>query len=102
MARVILDDGEALAVCDFGDGISKIPVKDARFAHGDGSGEAVEGDADETAARLVDGAHAESLVHVAVEALVENGDIEIDDVAVLERPRVGYAVADDFINGYAD
>jgi hypothetical protein len=48
--------------------------------------EAVVRDAHEAAARVVDGADAEGFVHVRVEAAVEDGHVEVDDVAVGDGP----------------
>ena len=51
---------------------------------------------------LVDLAHQEGGGAVAVHAVEEDGDVEVDDVAVLERPAVGDAVADHLVGRGAD
>lgn len=43
-----------------------------------------------------------SLVQVAVEAVVVEGYVYVDNVAIFENGLVGYAVADHFVNGGAD
>lgn len=42
------------------------------------------------------------LVQVAVEALVVQSNIDIDDIAILQGALVGDTVADDLVNGSAD
>jgi hypothetical protein len=42
---------------------------------------------------------ADRFVEVSMKALVEHADINVDDVAVLQRTRIGNAVADAFVHG---
>jgi hypothetical protein len=42
------------------------------------------------------------LVQITVEAAVVEGDVNVEDVAVLQRALVRDAVADDFVDGCAD
>eukprot|EP01139_Manchomonas_bermudensis_P023676 Amastigsp_a841384_207.p2 type:complete len:199 gc:universal Amastigsp_a841384_207:413-1009(+) len=54
------------------------------------------------APRLVDVADKERLVEIRVHAVLKDRDVDVDDVAVLERVRVRDAVADDFVDRGAD
>src|SRR6478609_633808 len=56
---------------------------------------------DEQAGLLVDVADEVGRVGVAVDAVDVGRDVDVDDVAVLERPRVGDAVADDLVDARA-
>jgi hypothetical protein len=47
-------------------------------------------------------ADAEAAAGVAVPAVLDGGDVEVDDVALLQRPVVGHAVADLVIHRGAD
>ena len=57
------------------------------------------GSADKVLGLFINVAHRESSVGVAVHAFKENGDVNVEDVAVLEGPAVGDTVADNFISG---
>jgi hypothetical protein len=56
---------------------------------------------DEQPRLLVDVADEERLVRVAVDSADVGGDVDVDDVAVRERPVVGDAVADDVVDAAA-
>jgi hypothetical protein len=51
---------------------------------------------------LVEFATAEGCAVVAVDAVLERGHVDLDQVAVLERPGVGDAVTDDLVDRGAD
>ena len=53
-------------------------------------------------ATLVDVADEERDRRVAVHAVEVDGDVDVDDVAVDQRPAVGDAVADDLVDRGAD
>ena len=74
----------------------------ARSHHRDGPIEALAGDLDEPAALVVDVADEEGGVGVAVDAVEEDRDVEVADVAVDQRPVVGDAVADHLVHRGAE
>ena len=80
------------------DGPADVGERAAGAHRGDAELEALAGDLDEAAALLVDLADEERGVGVAVDAVEEDRDVEVDDVAVDERPVVGDAVADDLVD----
>ena len=63
--------------------------------------ERLAGALDEQAGLLVDVAGEERRVGVAVDAVEVRRDVDVDDVAVLEHPRVGDAVADHLVDAGA-
>lgn len=65
----------------------------------DGLLEALSGGVDELAALLVHVAHEVGLVEVRVVAVKVDADVDVDNIAVLEGPEVGNAVADDLVHG---
>ena len=69
----------------------------ARLCRFDAPLQALPGDVDKPPGQLVDLADEEGGVGVAVDTLLEKGDVEIDDVAVCQGPIVGNAVADHFV-----
>jgi hypothetical protein len=60
--------------------------------------EALASDGDEVGGRPVDLPDREGGVRVAVDAVEEDRDVEVDDVAVDECPVIGDAVADDLVD----
>mmetsp|Transcript_23081 Transcript_23081/g.74276 ORF Transcript_23081/g.74276 Transcript_23081/m.74276 type:complete len:293 (-) Transcript_23081:166-1044(-) len=99
---VVLDDG------------ADVLVGAARFAEGDGLLPGVVRDLDEPLAGVVDVVRgrveglafgAADVVHlraVAVEAVEEDGDVDVDDVALAQRRVVRHAMADHFVHRRAD
>merc|ERR1719235_2739289 len=51
---------------------------------------------------LITFADEEALVQIRVKPFVVNGDVEVDNVALFDRPHVRNAVADHLVRGYAD
>jgi hypothetical protein len=97
-----------LAVVAFGDFLNRVAVvaeQSARFHHCDCGVETLPGgfdDADVVRVLGRGGADVVGFVEVAVEAAVVEGDVYVEDVAVLERAVVGDAVADYFVDAGAD
>ena len=93
------------AVIAFGvalDGVTYIPQRDARFDHLDANLHAVIGNLAKTCA--LDGGFAD-LKHaagVAVVLVFNHGDVDVDDIAVLENLAGWYAVADLMVYRGAD
>jgi hypothetical protein len=84
--------------------IAKLLDRDAGFDVGDGLLETLSGrfdQADVVGVRFGFVADVVGFVEVAVVAVVEEGDVEVDDVAVFEGAVVGDTVADDFVDGAA-
>merc|ERR1719235_840789 len=51
---------------------------------------------------LITFADEEALVQIRVKPFVVNGDVEVDNVALFDRPHVRDTVADHLVRGYAD
>ena len=105
MSAVRFDDAAALALGVFFNHAAGVAEGHAWFDELDGFVEAFAGgfdDADGGRIRAGKGAHVVCFVEVAVEAVVVEGDVEVNDVAFEEDALVWDAVADDFVNGGAD
>ena len=91
------DDAVAVRLGVVLDGPADVADRPAR-AHGlDAVPHALLGDAHELAADRVDVADEERGVGVAVHAVDVRGDVDVEDVAVLQHAGVGDAVADDLV-----
>lgn len=104
VANVRLDDVALLRLGVLVDGGAKVAEEDTRFDHRDGVVQAGARRFDDThRVGVVTGLLADvvCLVEVAVVAVVVEGDIDVQDVAVDEDALVGDAVADDFVDGSA-
>lgn len=102
VAGVVLDDGTALRFCKRLDDATDLAVRDAWSANIDRCIQTFSSDTDELhrlgifLRLLADG---EGCVEVAVVALVKEGDIDVENVAVFQRSLIGDAVADDLVDG---
>jgi hypothetical protein len=102
---VRLDDTEILRLRVFLDDVPELLDRHAGFDVRNGSVEALAGGFDEADVGGVGAgfvADVVGFVEVAVVAFVEEGNVEVEDVAVLEDAGVGDAVADDFVDGGAE
>lgn len=104
MAAIGRDDG---AVVGFGvlfDGVADVAEGEARLDRFDGEAGAFARGFDEVDVCGVEGGGADvvGFVEVAVVAVVVEGDVEVDDVAVEEDAGVRDTVADDFVDGGAE
>ena len=105
MSAVRFDDAAVSALGMFFNDAAGVAEGHAGFDELDGFVEAFAGgfdDADGGGVRAGEGADVVCFVEVAVEAVVVEGDVEVDDVAFEEDALVGYAVADYFVDGGAD
>ena len=105
MAAVRFDDAATSTLGVFFNHGPRVAESHARFDELDGFVEAFAGgfdDADGGRIRAGKWAYVVCFVEVAVEAVVVEGDIEVDDVAFEEDALVGDAVTDYFIDGGAD
>lgn len=104
VATVGLDDAAVVALGDLLDRVAVVAEERAGLDELDRLGEAVAGGLDDAhgVRVLVGFADVVGLVQVAVEAAVVEGDVDVEDVAVLEGALVGDTVADDFVDGCAD
>lgn len=104
VAAVRADDAAVPLLCNLFDNVAKLADERARLDGGDGGVEAVAGsfhNADRVRVGLGAVADVVRLVEVAVVALEEEGDVDVEDVAVEEHALVGDAVADDLVEGCA-
>ena len=105
MAAVCFDDAAVSAFGVFFDDGAGVAEGHAGFDEFDGFVEAFAGCFDDThggRVRACEGADVVGFVEVAVEAVVVEGDVEVDDVAFEEETLVGNAVADYFVDGCAN
>jgi hypothetical protein len=104
VAAVGLDNAAVVGFGDLFDRVAIVAEERAGFYELDRFFEAVAGGLDDSHAVgvLVGFADVVGLVQVAVEAAVVEGDVDVEDVAVLEGALVGDAVADYFVGGCAD
>ena len=100
VAAVGLDDTAVVALGDLLDGVAVVAEERAGLDELDRFGETVTCGLDNAhgVGVLVGFADVVGLVQVAVEAAVVECDVDIEDVAVLERALVGNAVTDDFVD----
>jgi len=102
VAAIVADNTHAMGMGIGLYGLADGADGEAWFDGADALPEGFVGDADEVCGALINAAHGEGGVGVAVHTLEEEGDVDVEDVAVLEGAAVGDAVADDFIGGGAD
>ena len=117
VAGVPADDRVALGLDNLLNLVANVAVGDAGLADGNGLLHGLLGRGDEVERLLVDVADGISSVQVAVEAVVDcsvrralgrsnfkltEGNVEVDNVAVLEGTLVRDTVADDLVDGRAD
>ena len=105
MAAVCFDDAATSTFGVFFNHGARVAESHARFDELDGFVEAFAGgfdDADGGRVRAGKWAYVVCFVEVTVEAVVVEGDVEVDDVAFEEDALVGDAVADYFVDGCAD
>ncbi len=105
MSAVRFNDAAASALGVFFDHGARVSEGHARFDELDGFVEAFAGgfdDADGGRIRAGKLAYVVCFVEVAVEAVVVEGDVEVDDIAFEEEALVGDAMADYFVDGGAD
>ena len=105
MPRVIAHDTCASALGEGLDDLADLCVWLARAADCDGGVKAVASGLDQiNGIRVLLSLLSDRVrgIQVAVEALMVQGDVEVDNVAILERPLVGDTVADDLIDRGAD
>ena len=102
MAAIVADNPHALGVGIGLDGLSDGSNRKAWFHGADALPEGLMGDADEVCRLFVDGAHGEGGIGVAMHAMEEEGDVNVEDVSVLERATVRDAMTDDFVGRGAD
>ena len=105
MSTIRFDDTAASALGVFFNHPSGVAEGHAWFDELDGFVEAFAGGFDNADGGRVGAslfAHIVCFVEVAVEAVVVEGDVEVDDVAFEEDALVGDAVADYFVDGGAD
>ena len=100
VAAVGLDDAAVVALGDLLDSVAVVAEERAGLDELDRFGETVTCGLDNAhgVGVLVGFADVVGLVQVAVEAAVVECDVDIEDVAVLERALVGNTVADDFVD----
>ena len=85
VAREVAHDREALRL-DVGlDGVADVADTAARLGGGDAAHHRLVGDVAQPARLHADVAHEEHAAGVAVPAVEDGGDVDIDDVAVLQR-----------------
>ena len=105
MSAVCFDNAAVSALGVFFNHASRVAEGHAWFDELDGFVEAFAGGFDDADGGRVGAglfAHIVCFVEVAVEAVVVERDVEVDDVAFEEDALVGDAVADDFVDGGAD
>ena len=105
VAAIRLDDTEVLGLGVLLNDVAKIFNGDARLDMGDRLLKAFASRFDEAdVVRITSGLVADvvSLVEIAVVAFVEEGDVEIENVAVLKDSLIWYAVTDDLVDGCAE
>lgn len=105
VSAVCLDDGAFLRLCVLLDYVSVLAEERAGLDHLDGLVQALSRSfhyADSIWIRQGLVANVVCLVEVAVEAAVVQGDVDVEDVAVLEDALIGNAVADDLVRRGAD
>lgn len=105
MSAVSFDDAAASTLGVFFNHAARVAEGHAWFDELDGFVEAFTGgfdDADGGRIGAGKGAYVVCFVEVAVEAVVVEGDVEVDDVAFEEDALVRDAVADYFVDGGAD
>ena len=104
VAAVGLDDAAVVALGDLLDRVAVVAEERAGLDKLDRLGEAVARGLDDAhgVRVLVGFADVVGLVQVAVEAAVVEGDVDVEDVAVLKGALVGDAVADYFVGRGAD
>ena len=102
VAAVRAHDGAVRGLGDALDGAADVAVHGARPDQVRAGHEALERGLDQVVVLVRALADDERLVEVAVVAAVVDGDVDVDDVALLEGPQVGDAVADDLVHGRAD
>ena len=105
MSAVRFDDAAASTLGVFFNHGTRVAESHARFDELDGFVEAFAGgfdDADGGRIRACKCAYVVCFVKVAVEAVVVEGDVEVDNVAFEKDALVGNAVADYFVDGGAD
>jgi hypothetical protein len=104
VAAVSFHDAAVAFLSDLFDRVAVVAEEGAGFDEFDRLFQAVAGGLDDAhAVRVLVGfADVVGFVQIAVEAAVVEGDVDVEDVAVLEGALVGDAVADDFVGGGAD
>jgi hypothetical protein len=102
VAAVGADDATPAGLGQRLDHVAGVAEEHARFYELNGGVEAVAGGLDDADGGGVRRADVVGFVQVAVEAVVVQGYVDVDDVAVLQRTRVGDAVADHLVDRRAD
>src|SRR5688572_15600634 len=98
VAAEIADDAVAIGLGVGLDGVADVAEMGAGPGGGDAADHAFVGHVDEAPRLYADVADQEHPAGVAVPAVEDDGDVDIDDVAVLQRPLAGDAVADDMVD----
>src|SRR5690606_34135990 len=103
VAAVLADHAEALALGVLLDGVADVAQGRARLHRADAAEHGFPGGLDQAPGHHRGLAHVVHTAGVAVPAVLDHGDIDVDDVAILEDlARTGDAVADDIVHRGAD
>ena len=102
MAAEITDHRAAFGLGKALDGVADVTQMCPRLHHGNAAHEAFIGDLDQALRLAVHFAHHVHARGITMPAIDDQGDVDVDDVAVAQRLVIGNAVADDVVDRGAD